>query len=103
MNILIVDDEEEIADLVELYLKNENYEIYKFYDAEEAIHCIDTINLDCAILDIMMSKKNGLEICQYIRGKNLNFPIIMLTAKIESNDKITGLMVRCRRLYDKAI
>lgn len=93
MNVLIVDDEKEIADLVEVYLKNENYTIYKYYTSEEAIQCIDTVNLDFAILDVMMKGKNGFEICKYIRDKNLTFPIIMLTAKIEDKDKITGLTI----------
>ena len=91
MNILVVDDEKEIADLVELYLKNENYTVYKFYTSEEAIECINTAKLDFAILDVMIKGKNGFEICKMIRDKNLKFPIIMLTAKIEDNDKITGL------------
>ena len=91
MNVLILDDEKEIADLVELYLKNENYNIYKFYTSEEAIDCINTTKLDLAILDVMIAGKDGFEICKYIRDKNLNFPIIMLTARIEDKDKITGL------------
>ena len=91
MNILILDDEKEIADLVEVYLKNENYNVYKFYTSEEAIKCIDTIPLDLAVLDIMIQGKNGFEICKYIRDKGFKFPIIMLTAKIEDNDKIKGL------------
>lgn len=93
MNILVLDDEKEIADLVELYLKNENYDVYKFYTASEALHCIDTVNLDLAILDVMIAGKNGFEICESIRAKNLNFPIIMLTAKVEEKDKITGLLI----------
>ena len=52
--------------------------------------------IDIAILDIMVSGKNGFQICKYIRDKGLKFPIIMLTAKIEDNDKIKGLTVRCR-------
>lgn len=91
MNILILDDEKEIADLVELYLKNENYNIYKFYNSKEAIKCIDKEKIDLAILDIMIGEINGFEVCKMIREKNLNFPIIMLTAKIEDKDKITGL------------
>ena len=91
MNILVLDDEKEIADLVELYLNNENYNIYKFYTSKEAIDCINTTKLDLAILDVMIAGKDGFEICKYIRQKNLNFPIIMLTAKIEDKDKITGL------------
>lgn len=91
MNILVLDDEKEIADLVELYLKNEDYHVYKFYTSEEAIECINTVELDLAILDVMIKGKDGFEICKYIREKDLNFPIIMLTAKIEDKDKITGL------------
>lgn len=91
MNILVLDDEKEIADLVELYLKNENYNVYKFYTSEEAINCINTVNLDFAILDVMIKGKSGFEICKLIREKKLKFPIIMLTAKIADNDKITGL------------
>ena len=91
MNILVLDDEKEIADLVELYLQNENYHIYKFYKSEEAINCIDTQKIDVAILDVMIEGKDGFEICRYIREKGLKFPVIMLTAKIEDNDKIKGL------------
>ena len=91
MNVLVVDDEKEIADLVEVYLKNENYNVYKSYTSEKAIKYVDSIKLDIAILDIMIQGKNGFEICKYIREKGLKFPIIMLTAKIEDNDKIKGL------------
>ena len=96
MNVLVLDDEKEIADLVEVYLQNENYNVYKFYTSEEAIKCIDTIPLDIAILDIMIQGKNGFAICRYIREKKLKFPVIMLTAKIEDNDKIKGLTIRSR-------
>lgn len=91
MNILVLDDEKEIADLVELYLENENYTVYKYYNSEEAINCINKVNLDLAILDVMIKGKDGFEICKYIREKDLKFPVIMLTAKIEDKDKITGL------------
>lgn len=91
MNVLVLDDEKEIADLVELYLRNDNYNVYKFYDSEEAIKCIETTDLDLAILDVMIKGRDGFEICKMIREKNLTFPIIMLTAKIEDKDKITGL------------
>jgi two-component system, OmpR family, response regulator VanR len=88
--ILIADDEKEIADLVELYLKNENYTVYKFYTAQEALTCIETTELDLAILDIMLPDTSGLSICQKIRDKH-TYPIIMLTAKSAETDKITGL------------
>ena len=91
MNILVLDDEKEIADLVEVYLKNENYNVYKFYNSNEAIKCIENVKLDLAILDVMIAGVDGFELCKLIRDRNLNFPIIMLTAKIDDRDKITGL------------
>lgn len=89
-NILIVDDEREIADLVELYLQNENYTVFKFYSAKDALACIEDTNLDLAILDVMLPDGNGFAICQKIREK-YTYPVIMLTAKEEETDKITGL------------
>ncbi|PKM71659.1 MAG: DNA-binding response regulator [Firmicutes bacterium HGW-Firmicutes-16] len=88
--ILVVDDEREIADLVEVYLKNENFEVCKCYSAKEALKCIEETTLDLAILDVMLPDGNGLHICRSIREK-YTFPIIMLTAKEEETDKITGL------------
>ena len=88
--ILIVDDEIEIADLIEVYLRNENYIVYKFYTAKEALECINTTNLDLAILDIMLPDLSGFTLCQRIR-EHYTYPIIMLTAKDEEADKITGL------------
>ena len=90
INILVVDDEKEIADLIELYLKNENFNVYKFYDAQEALACIHFIKLDLAILDVMIPEIDGFEICRRIR-EQYHFPVIMLTAKEEEIDKITGL------------
>ncbi len=90
--VLIVEDEREIADLVELYLKNENYTVFKYYTAKEALECIDKNVLDLAILDIMLPDVSGLTICQKIRDKH-NYPIIMLTAKDTEIDKITGLTI----------
>jgi two-component system response regulator VanR len=88
--ILIADDEREIADLVEVFLKNEDYTVFKFYTAHEALDCISSTELDLAVLDIMMPDISGLEICQKIR-ENHTYPIIMLTAKDSETDKITGL------------
>lgn len=88
--ILVVDDEHEIADLVEVYLQSENFTVYKFYGANDALQCIETTKLDLAILDIMLPDMNGLTLCQKIREHH-NYPIIMLTAKDEETDKITGL------------
>lgn len=88
--ILIVDDEVEIADLIEVYLNSENYTVFKFYSAKEALACINTTDLDLAILDIMLPDIDGFTLCQKIRSK-YTYPIIMLTAKDEETDKITGL------------
>ena len=93
MNILVLDDEKEIADLVEVYLKVEGYNILKFYNSKDALDAINKEKIDLAILDVMVDDVDGFEICKIIREKNLNFPIIMLTAKIEDKDKITGLSI----------
>ena len=57
--ILIVDDETEIADLIEVYLKNEDYTVFKFYTAKEALQCIESTQLDLAILDVMLPDMDG--------------------------------------------
>lgn len=88
--ILIVDDEQEIADLLTLYLKNENYKVQTFYKSEEALNYIRQQPVSLAILDIMMPDMDGFTLCSKIR-QNYLFPIIMLTAKIEDIDKIQGL------------
>lgn len=88
--ILIVDDEQEIADLVALYLENKNYQVFKYYNATDALQCMERENLDMAILDVMLPDMNGFEICRKIREKYC-YPVIMLTAKGEEVDKITGL------------
>jgi len=88
--ILVVDDEKDIADLIEVYLQNENYAVFKFYTAEDALRCIETQDLDLAILDIMLPGTDGFTICQKIREKHI-YPVIMLTAKDAEVDKINGL------------
>ena len=88
--ILVVDDERDIANLLEVYLQNENYIVYKYYCAKDAMQCIENNEIDLAILDIMLPDMNGFSLCQLIREK-YTYPIIMLTAKIEETDKITGL------------
>ena len=88
--ILVVDDEKEIADLVTLYLQNENYQVYKCYSSAEALEYIENQKLDLAVLDVMLPGLSGFELCQRIRERH-NYPIIMLTAKEEEIDKITGL------------
>jgi len=96
--ILIVDDEKEIADLLEVYLKTENYQVRKFYRPKEALECVEHEPISLAILDIMMPEMDGFVLCNKIRQKYL-FPIIMLTAKGEDIDKIQGLTLGADDLY----
>lgn len=88
--ILIVDDEKEIRDLVEIYLKSEGYDTVKCNDGEEALEAIEKEDIDLVILDVMMPKLNGIDTCLKIR-EDREMPIIMLSAKSEDIDKILGL------------
>lgn len=88
--IVIVDDEKEIADVIELYLKNEGYEVFKFYNGMDTLDCLEKQEVDLAILDVMLPDVDGFTILQKIREVH-KFPVIMLTAKSEYIDKITGL------------
>ena len=90
--ILVVDDEREIADLVELYLKNEGFAVRKFYNAADALACVRTEELDLAILDVMLPDMDGFTLCARIREEHF-WPIIMLTARVEDIDKIMGLTI----------
>lgn len=92
MNILVVDDEKAIADLVALILTNEEYTVYKFYSSTEALKFIQSGEIvpDLAVIDIMMPQIDGFTLLSRIREK-YTYPIIMLTARVEDVDKITGL------------
>lgn len=88
--ILIVDDELEIAQLLEICLKNEGYEVVIETDGQQALENIQANEYDLALLDIMLPKVSGLQLCQKIREKSF-YPVIMLTAKNMDSDKIIGL------------
>ncbi|HIU12851.1 MAG TPA: VanR-ABDEGLN family response regulator transcription factor [Candidatus Fimiplasma intestinipullorum] len=88
--ILVVDDEAEITHLLEIYLKNEGFEVRPFYRAKEALAYLDHHPVDLALLDVMLPDMDGFLLLTHIREKFL-FPVIMLTAKVEDMDKITGL------------
>ncbi len=89
-HILVVDDEKEIADLIEVYLKGDGYIVHKFYNGSDALACIAETQLDMAVLDVMLPDIDGFKLLQKIREKYF-FPVIMLTAKVEDMDKIMGL------------
>ncbi|MGM0370858.1 MAG: response regulator transcription factor [Bacillota bacterium] len=88
--ILIVEDEEKIARFLELELEHEEYEVETVYDGRTALEQIEENNYSLVLLDIMLPKLNGMEVCRRVR-KNLEIPIIMLTAKDDTMDKVMGL------------
>lgn len=90
MKILVVDDEKEIADLIEVYLKNEGYETVKCFTGKDALEAVFKTEFDLAILDLMLPDTDGFSICSAIR-KKYKYPVIMLTARTQDIDKITGL------------
>lgn len=89
-SILIIDDEKEIADLIEIYLQNEGYRVMKAYNGLDGMEILQKHNIQLVILDIMMPGIDGLEVCRRIR-KEHNIPILMLSAKSQDMDKILGL------------
>ena len=78
--ILVVDDEKELADVLELYLANDGYTVHKCYTGTEALDCIEHTALDLALLDVMLPDADGFQLCKKIREKSY-CPIIMLTAR----------------------
>ena len=89
-NILVVDDDKEIVGAIEIYLKNEGYNIIKAYNGKEALDIVDKNDIHLILLDIMMPEKDGLETLEELR-KTKNIPVILLSAKSEDYDKIGGL------------
>ena len=89
-NILVVDDEKEIADLLELYLVSDGFRVLKAYDAHTGLRMMKEEKIDLVLLDIMMPQIDGLEMCRRIREEN-NVPVIMVSAKTQDLDKIVGL------------
>ncbi len=92
MNILVCDDDREIVSAIEIYLKNEGYNVFKAYDGLEALNIVEKEELHLILMDVMMPKLDGLRATMKIREQK-NIPIIILSAKSEDYDKITGLNV----------
>ena len=92
MNILVCDDDKEIAGAIEIYLRNEGYTVFKAFDGIEALNYARNQQLHLIIMDVMMPKMDGVQATMKIREEK-NIPIIMLSAKSEDYDKITGLNV----------
>ena len=92
INILVCDDDKEIAGAIEIYLRNEGYRVFKAYDGIQALEIARKETLHLIIMDIMMPKMDGVQATMKLREEQ-NIPIIMLSAKSEDYDKITGLNV----------
>lgn len=92
MNILVCDDDKEIAGAIEIYLRNEGYTVFKAFDGVEALSIARSQQVHLIIMDVMMPKMDGVQATMKIREEK-NIPIIMLSAKSEDYDKITGLNV----------
>lgn len=90
--MLIADDEKEIRELVKKYLERERYRVDEAVDGEEALRLFDSNTYNLVILDLMMPKVDGIEVCRQLRSKT-NVPILMLTAKDHEVDKIVGLSI----------
>ena len=90
MNILVCDDDREIVEAVAIYLKNENYKVFKAYDGLEALEVIERENIHLILMDVMMPKLDGLRATMKIR-EDKNIPVIIFSAKSEDTDKIMGL------------
>lgn len=88
--ILVVDDEKPIADILQFNLIKEGYKVICAYDGDEALEKVEEEQPDLMLLDIMLPKRDGMEVCREIR-KKYDFPIIMLTAKGSEIDKVLGL------------
>lgn len=92
VNILVVDDELEILNLLGKYLEREGYKVDTASDGEEALSVFRRRKYDLIILDVMMPKIDGIEVCKRLRNRT-NVPIIMLTAKDDEIDKVLGLRI----------
>ncbi len=90
--ILVVDDEKKITNLIAIYLKNEGFQVITAYDGEEALNRALADQPDLIILDLMLPKLNGIEVCQILREKS-DVPVIMLTARTTEEDKLLGLNI----------
>ncbi|VAX36743.1 Two-component transcriptional response regulator, LuxR family [hydrothermal vent metagenome] len=91
MRILVIEDEKKISSFVERGLKEQHYAVDVAFDGEEGLYMVDINPYDLILMDIMLPKKSGIEICKELREKKNNTPILMLTAKGSVNDKVLGL------------
>lgn len=92
INILVVEDEKNIRDVIKAYLSKEGYKVFTAQDGERALEVFEDQDIHLIILDLMLPKLSGEEVCTYLRAKS-DVPIIMLTAKVDEDAKIEGLAI----------
>ncbi|RKD21449.1 DNA-binding response regulator, OmpR family, contains REC and winged-helix (wHTH) domain [Caminicella sporogenes DSM 14501] len=90
--ILVVDDEQQIVSVVKAYLEKDGYTVYSAFDGKEALNIFENKDIDLIVLDLMLPDISGEEICKKIRIKS-KVPILMLTAKVEEDDRVMGLNI----------
>ncbi len=90
--ILVVDDEKNIVDNIKEYLENSDYKVVTAFDGKKALEIIESTHIDLMVLDLMLPKLSGEEVCTEVR-KNYNLPIVMLTAKVGEENRINGFEI----------
>ena len=91
MRILVVEDEQRLSSVIKKGLTEDGFAVDTAYDGEEGLYLAESESYDCIVLDIMLPKLDGLEMCRRLRGKKIRTPILILTAKATVEDKVTGL------------
>ena len=91
MKLLVVEDEKQLAGIIKRGLVEEGYSVDNAFDGEEAQYMAETMPYDLMILDVMLPRKDGINVCRDLRTKNQNLPILMLTAKDSIEDRVRGL------------
>ena len=89
-NILVVDDEKEIADLLEIYLISDGFQVLKAYSAKEGLRILEEKKIDLVLLDVMMPDMDGIDVIRKIRGWS-NVPILVVSARSDDTDKVSAL------------
>ena len=91
--ILICDDQKDIVNALKIYLTPEGYDLYEAYNGQEAVELCRKTPMDLILLDVMLPKMNGFDVCKALREKGSNVPVIILTAREEESDKVLGLEI----------
>ncbi|AEI40029.1 response regulator transcription factor [Paenibacillus mucilaginosus] len=93
ITILLVDDDNHIRELMKLSLREEGYRLIEAGDGQAALHCLEEVQVHLVVLDVMMPRMDGFELCRQIRRKYNDLPVLMVTAKGETGDKVEGFQL----------